>query len=86
VPRPRLRARLTADVAKGHDRLEFLRGVLACDESGQLQVTPNPADGSHRLRAAAQSNALVVLGEGAGQWPAGTLMDVLPYTGLEASR
>lgn len=83
-PRPTLRARLTADVAKSHERLEFLRGVLACDESGGLRVTPNPADGSHRLRAAAQSNALVVLGEGAGQWPAGTLMDVLPYAGLDA--
>ena len=86
LPRPALRARLTADVAKTHERLEFLRGVLACDQAGQLQVTPNPADGSHRLRAAAMSNALVVLGEGAGHWPAGTLMDVLPYAGLEPSR
>ena len=85
VARPRLRARLSADVVKTHDRLEFLRGVLACDESGQMRVTPNPADGSHRLRAAAVSNALVVLAEGAGQWPAGTLMDVLPYSALETS-
>ncbi len=85
VERPRLRARLSADVVKTHDRLEFLRGVLACDESGQMRVTPNPADGSHRLRAAAVSNALVVLAEGAGQWPAGTLMDVLPYSALETS-
>ncbi len=85
-PRRPLRARLTSDVAKSHDRLEFLRGVLACDEHGQLQVTPNPADGSHRLLAAAQSNALVVLAEGAGQWPAGTLIDVLPYAALDASR
>lgn len=84
--RPRLRARLTADVVKTHDRLEFLRGVLACDDAGQLKVTPNPADGSHRLRAAAQSNALVVLSEGAGQWPEGTLMDVLPYAGLDPGR
>lgn len=86
VPRPRLRARLTAGVAKTHERLEFLRGVLASDGSGQLRVTPNPADGSHRLRAAALSNALVVLAEGAGEWPAGTLVDVLPYAGLDSSR
>jgi len=85
-PRRPLRARLTCDVAKSHDRLEFLRGVLACDAQGQLLVTPNPADGSHRLLAAAQSNALVVLAEGAGQWAAGTLMDVLPYAALDASR
>ena len=86
APRPPMRARLSADVVKSHERLEFLRGVLACDEAGQLQVTPNPADGSHRLRAAAMSNALVVLGEGAGQWPEGTLMDVLPYADVEAGR
>ncbi len=85
-PRRPLRARLTADVAKSHERLEFLRGVLACADDGQLQVTPNPADGSHRLLAAAQSNALVVLAEGAGQWSAGTLMDVLPYAGLDPGR
>ena len=81
-PRARLRARLTADLAKSHDRLEFLRGVLSWDDEGQLRVTPNPADGSHRLRAAAQSNALVVLAEGAGHWPAGGLVDVLPYAAL----
>ena len=85
-PRPRLHARLTAPVSKSHERLEFLRGVLACDDRGQLQVTPNPADGSHRLLAAAQSNALVVLAEGAGQWPEGTLMEVLPYAGLDPGR
>ena len=60
--------------------------MLACDPQGQLQFTPNPADGSHRLRAAAQSNALVVLAEGAGQWPAGSLMDVMPYAGLDPGR
>lgn len=85
-PRPRLRARLAADVVKTHDRLEFLRGVLSCGRDGSLQVAPNPADGSHRLWAAALSNALIVLAEGAGQWSAGTVMDVLPYAGLEAGR
>jgi molybdopterin molybdotransferase len=78
VPRPRLRARLSAPLAKKHDRLEFLRGALHCDDSGQWQVAPNPADGSHRLRAAAQSNALIVVPEGAGEWPAGALLEVLP--------
>jgi molybdopterin molybdotransferase len=85
-PRPTLKATLSSDVAKTHDRLEFLRGVLSCGHDGRLRVAPNPADGSHRLRAAASSNALIVLAEGAGQWPAGTVMDVLPYAGLEAGR
>jgi len=83
-PRAMLRARLAADVVKTHERLEFLRGQLSCAADGGLQVVPNPADGSHRLRAAALSNALIVLPEGAGQWPRGTVMDVLPYAGLES--
>jgi molybdopterin molybdotransferase len=76
--RPRLRARLLAPIHKRHDRLEFLRGALHCDEQGCWQVAPNPADGSHRLRAAAESNALIVVPEGAGEWPAGALLEVLP--------
>ena len=78
--RPTLRARLSGDISKSHDRREFLRGLMHCDEHGQLQVEPNPADGSHRLRAAAQSNALIVLAEGAGQWRAGDIVDILPYS------
>ena len=79
APRPLLRARLGLELRKTHDRLEFLRGRLACDADGTLVVQPNPADGSHRLRAAADSNALIVLPEGAGEWAAGARMDVLPY-------
>jgi molybdopterin molybdotransferase len=78
APRPRLRARLSAPVRKKHERLEFLRGSLSCDESGRWQVAPNAADGSHRLRAAAESNALIVLPEGAGEWAADAVVDVLP--------
>ncbi len=77
-PRPQVRARLDHPVHKAHDRLEFLRGNLYCDEGGQLRVSPNPADGSHRLRAAADSNALIVLPEAAGDWPCDHVVDVLP--------
>ena len=79
APRATLRARLRADLRKTHPRLEFLRGRLACDDDGRLSVEPNPADGSHRLRAAAASNALIVLPEGEGTYSAGTVLDVLPY-------
>jgi molybdopterin molybdotransferase len=77
-PRPRLVAKLGSALAKGHDRLEFLRGSLSCDGNGQMWVVPNPADGSHRLRAVADSNALIVLPEQPGRWDAGSLVDVLP--------
>jgi molybdopterin molybdotransferase len=79
--RPRLRARLAAPIHKRHDRLEFLRGELACDDSGQWFATPSPADGSHRLRAAAEADALIVVPEGAGDWPVGSVLDVLPLPG-----
>lgn len=76
--RPGLVARLGSEIAKKHDRLEFLRGSLSCDAQGQMWVVPNPADGSHRLRAVADSNALIVLPEAARHWAAGDLVDVLP--------
>lgn len=78
-PRPRLRARLGTHWRKTHERLEFLRGRLSCDDEGRLHVEPNPADGSHRMRAAADSDALIVLGEGEMTLEAGSAVDVLPY-------
>ena len=77
--RPRLRARLRNAWRKTHERLEFLRGRLSCDDSGQLWVDANPADGSHRMRAAADSDVLIVLGEGEATFEAGALVDVLTY-------
>lgn len=77
-PRPAWKARLASDFDKRHERLEFLRGHLSQDADGRLWVEPNPADGSHRLRAAAESNALIVLPEGAMHWQPGALLDVLP--------
>ena len=78
TPRTRLVAKLASSLDKTHDRLEFLRGSLACDPTGQLQVVPNPADGSHRLRAVADSNCLIVLPEGVASWQVGRLLEVLP--------
>lgn len=79
APRPRLHARLAASWSKTHDRLEFLRGRLESRTDGSLWAWPNPADGSHRMRAAADSDALLVLAEGARELAAGDVVDVLPY-------
>lgn len=70
-------ARLATPWHKRHERLEFLRGRLQCDAQGVLHVQPDPADGSHRMRAAADSNALIVLDEGPRDYPAGTPVRVL---------
>lgn len=77
-PRTRWRACLSAPWRKRHERLELLRGQLGQDDRGGLQVLPNPADGSHRLRAASGSDALIVLDEGVRDYAAGDLVEVVP--------
>lgn len=77
-PRPRWRARLAAPWRKGHERAEFLRGRLGQSDDAVLQVHPNPADGSHRLRGAADSDVLIALEEGARDYATGDLVEVLP--------
>ena len=78
TPRRRWRARLTAPFAKRGERLEFLRGSLGVDDGGGLRATPDPADGSHRLRGAADAEALLVLPEGSREFVAGDVVDVIP--------
>lgn len=78
-PRMRSFAKLSTAWDKQHERLEFLRGHLDCGHDGLLRVWPNAADASHRLRAAAQSNALIVLQEGMQHLDAGTVVEVLVY-------
>ncbi len=78
-PRPMWRARLLAPIDKPHSRREFVRGVLSSADDGALQVEPNPATGSHRLRVAAESNALIVVADGPQTLAAGAIVDVLPY-------
>jgi molybdopterin molybdotransferase len=78
-PRARRIARLSAPWTKIHERLEFLRGRLEYGEDAVLRVRPNPADASHRLRGAAESDALVVLAEGPRAYSAGDTVEVIVY-------
>lgn len=78
-PRLAWRARLLSAIDKPHPRREFIRGVLASADDGTLQVEPNPSSGSHRLRVAAESNALVVVADGPQHLAAGSVVDVIPY-------
>lgn len=78
-PRLRLKARLESAWHKHHERLEFLRGRLRAGDDGLLRVEPNPADGSHRLRGAADSDALIVLPEGEREFVPGETVEVLVY-------
>lgn len=77
--RARRFARLTTPWTKAHERFEFLRGRLQHGEDGMLGVAPNPADASHRLRAATESDALIMLAEGPREYPVGSVVEVLAY-------
>lgn len=76
--RPRWRARLSASIVKRHPRLEFMRAWLDSDADGALRADPNPATASHRLRAVAEANALIVLPEGPCTLAEGDVVEVLP--------
>ncbi|HWS77010.1 MAG TPA: molybdopterin molybdotransferase MoeA, partial [Thermomonas sp.] len=78
-PRPRRHARLQAGIDKLHARREFVRGTLQCDDAGVQWITPNAATGSHRLRAAAGADVLLVLKEGPQALAAGDVVEVLTY-------
>ena len=77
--RPRRFARLRAAIEKTHPRREFVRGTLHGDDAGTLWIAPNAATGSHRLRAAADADALLVLDEGTQSLAAGDVVEVLTY-------
>ena len=77
--RPSRFARLQSGIEKMHPRREFVRGTLQVDDTGTQWVTPNAATGSHRLRAAADADALLVLAEGARSLAQGDVVEVLTY-------
>jgi molybdopterin molybdotransferase len=73
------RARLATPIEKTHARREFVRGRLEVGEDGTLRIHPDAATGSHRLRAAAMADALIVVPDGPQQLSIGDVVDVLPY-------
>lgn len=77
--RPTWRAQLTGPLDKPHPRREFMRGRVFSGANGALHVEANPATGSHRLRAVADSNALIVVPEGPRRLAAGEVVEILPF-------
>jgi molybdopterin molybdotransferase len=76
-PRPGWHAQLVAPLDKPHARREFIRGRVFSGPNGALHAEANPATGSHRLRAVADSNALIVVPEGPQHLAAGEIVDIL---------
>lgn len=83
-PPLRLRARLEAPLRKSHPRAEFLRAVQRVDADGTLRVRVFTQQESHRLVSLSQANALVCLGEGEVDLPAGALVDIEALSGVPA--
>lgn len=77
-PRPVWHATLLSPIDKPHPRREFLRARLVSGADGRLQAEPDAATGSHRLRAAADATALIVVPEGPQRLAAGSVVAVLP--------
>lgn len=80
----RLRARLEAPLRKTHARAEFLRAVHRVDADGVLRVRALTQQESHRLVSLSQASALICLGEGEADLPAGALVEIESLTGGQA--
>lgn len=74
-----LRARLDEALVKRHDRLEFRRARVWCDDEGVLRTRPHPAIGSHQQSGAAESNALLRIAEDVRELAVGACVDIHSY-------
>ena len=63
-------------------RIEYQRGILSRDESGQLVVRKTGAQGSGILRSMAQANCFIILPVESEQVEPDTLVEVQPFFGV----
>ncbi len=76
--RPRVTARLGADIRSPQGKRQFLRGVLRTDEGGSgFVVDPIGPPASHHLRFLAEADALIDVPTEADGLAAGSPVDVL---------
>lgn len=69
-------------IRKKPGRTEYVRGVMAHDEDGRMQVRPTPGQGAAMLRSMTQANCIIVLAQERGDVAAGESVDVLLFEGL----
>jgi molybdenum cofactor synthesis domain len=67
---------------KRQGRVEYQRGILVRDSSGQLIVQKTGMQGSGILRSMAQANCFIILPMESGNVEPDTLVDVQPFFGL----
>lgn len=78
----RLRARAATDLKKSPGRLDFQRGIMQRDASGELTVTTSGHQGSHIFTSFARSNCFIVLERERGNVAAGEWVEVEPFNHL----
>ncbi len=63
-------------------RTDFQRGILSCNDKGELVVDGAGMQGSHILSGMSRANCFIILPAESGNIEAGTLVDVQPFEGL----
>ncbi|WP_261641641.1 molybdopterin molybdotransferase MoeA [Erwinia mallotivora] len=79
---PRQRVRAADALKKTPGRVDFQRGVLLRNPSGELEVRSTGPQGSHVFSSFAQANCFIVLERDRGHVAAGEWVDVEPFNAL----
>ena len=77
-----LKARCDSRLKKRPGRVEYQRGILQKDETGNLVVTKTGAQGSGILRSMSQANCFIILPIDSDGVEPGTYVDIQPFSGL----
>ena len=80
-PLPRLRARSVQTLRKKPGRTEYQRGVVRCNDQGELEVEVIGNQGSGVLRSMVEANGLIVLGHEQATVRAGEMVEVMMFEG-----
>lgn len=79
---PQFSVRSANDLKKAAGRLEFQRGSFQRDAQGQWQVFSTGHQGSAVLSSMSQANCFIVLPASCTRVAAGSMVDILPFSGL----
>lgn len=74
-----MQATLTNNIKKSVGRMDFQRGILSQDHTGQRQVESFAKQQSHRIKQFSQANCLIVLAKDEGNLEAGAQVQVQPF-------
>lgn len=74
-----VRLRLASRIKKSPGRMEFQRGIMFRDNSGETVVKTTGAQGSHVLSSMSQANCFIVLPLECGNLEPGAIVDAQPF-------